>query len=218
MATTETTVKNSYIIFKTLADRLLALLLLILLFIIPLFPIICLLIKLESKGPIFYTQKRIGKAGKTFDMLKFRSMEVGSDKFLKEQIKKGFIDPLNFKTEVTDNYTKIGKFIRRTSIDELPQLINIIKGDMSVIGPRPIQQFEIDNYVKDSKENKSNIEKRNRVLPGLLCYWQVSSNKESMGFDERLMLDIKYVDKISLIEDFKILFSGIKVVLFPNNI
>ena len=211
--------KNKYFIIKNIIDRLSATLLLIILIIIPIIPIVSLLIKLESRGSVFYTQERVGKDGKLFKMWKFRSMEIGSDEILKKNIKNGIINPLSFKNESISSYTKIGKFIRKTSIDELPQLINIIKGDMSIVGPRPIQKFEIKSYLDvTGLVGEQNIILRNSVLPGLLCYWQTSDEKDKINLSKRVDMDLDYVNNLSLATDFKIILKGIKTVLSAKNL
>ncbi|MBF0715600.1 sugar transferase [Gemelliphila palaticanis] len=210
--------KTYYIFLKNIIDRFLALILLIALIIIPIIPLTALIIKLTSRGPIFYKQLRVGKNGEEFYMIKFRSMYVGYDSLMLTKIQEGKTNPLNFKIESKEGYTSIGKYIRKTSIDELPQLINIIRGDMAIIGPRPLQKFEIETFLENSRENKKIILKRNSVKPGLLCYWQINPQKDTMIFKDRMNLDVLYFDSISFITDFKILVLGFKTVLCNKNI
>ncbi|HFI0826818.1 TPA: sugar transferase [Streptococcus suis] len=199
-------------------DMILAFILLVCLIIIPVIPIVCLLIFFDNPGPVFYFQNRVGKDGKIFKIIKFRSMFIGAEKKLEKCIETGEYNPLDFKKETKDEYTRLGKIIRKTSIDELPQLLNILKGEMSFIGPRPIQQFEIESYLsKMGEEGKIILEMRESVLPGLLCYWQVSKDKDKISFHERMKLDIDYVQNISFIEDSKIFIRGILTVLRLGN-
>lgn len=178
-----------YKYIKRTLDILLSLVLLIILF-IPLL-IISLLIKIEDKGPIFFKQKRTGINGKEFYLIKFRSMKVDNE--LKEK----------------DEITKVGKFIRKTSIDELPQMINILKGDMSFIGPRP---WIIEYYLYMNKEQK----KRYSVLPGITGLAQVNGRDE-ISILEKISYDLKYIENYSFIQDLKIFFKTIYVLLENKN-
>lgn len=178
---------NKYLIVKRIIDILLSLILLIVL--CPLFIIISLIIITDSPGPIFFRQERTGLNGKDFYLIKFRSMAADNDVY-------------NFKEE--DKITKVGKFIRKTSLDELPQLINIIKGDMSFIGPRPWLPILNDYYSHEQK-------KRFLVKPGITGLAQVSGRKD-LNIVDRIELDVEYVDNISLVLDIKISFKTILVV------
>ncbi|WP_105300854.1 sugar transferase [Anaerococcus marasmi] len=177
-----------YVKFKRLLDIILSLFLMILL--LPLFLILSILIKIDSKGPVLYKQSRTGLNGADFILLKFRSMEADNNVY-------------DFKT--VDKITKIGKFIRKTSLDELPQLINILKGDMSFIGPRPWLPI-LNKYYTDSQK------KRFLVRPGLTGIAQVSGRKD-LNIIDRINLDLKYVDNISLLTDLKILGRTILVII-----
>lgn len=132
-----------YLILKNTLDRFLAFVLFITLIIIPIIPITILAIWIEDPGDVFYLQDRVGLNGKKFKVIKFRSMYKDADQRIKESINSGKTERLNFKEHSQSMTTKVGKVIRKLSIDELPQLLNIIKGDMSIVGPRPLQQFEI---------------------------------------------------------------------------
>ena len=112
--------------------------------------------------------------------------------------------------------TKVGAFIRKTSIDELPQLLNIIKGDMSIVGPRPLQALEVEVYCT-TEQHKEIMTKRLSLKPGLLCDWQITPQKDQMPFDERMLLDCSYVDKQSLTADVSLIAKGFKTVLYRNN-
>lgn len=175
--------------------------------VIPIFLIIGIWIKLESKGPIIFSQKRVGQNGKIFNMYKLRSMVVNAEE-LKEKLKENneMSGPM-FKMQYDPRITKIGRFIRKTSIDELPQLINVIKGDMSLVGPRPSLPEEVDQFEKW-------MLKRLDVKPGLTCYWQVSG-RNNIDFEDWMKLDIKYVSERSLFLDIKLIFKTV-VVLFGD--
>ena len=159
-----------YFVFKNILDRFLAFLLFITLIIIPIIPITILAIWLEDPGDVFFFQDRIGLNGNSFKVIKFRSMYNDADQIIKKSINSGEIDSLNFKEHSQSMTTKVGKVIRKLSIDELPQLLNIIKGDMSIVGPRPLQQFEITHHILTHKEMgiALKMSKRLSVKPGLL--------------------------------------------------
>lgn len=175
----------------------------------PILIIVGILIKLESKGPIVFTQKRVGKDGKEFDMYKLRSMVVNAEE-IKEKLKEQneMSGPM-FKMKDDPRITKIGKFIRKTSIDELPQLVNVLKGDMSLVGPRP----SLPNEVKDFE---TWMLKRLNVKPGLTCYWQVSG-RNNIDFEDWMKLDIKYVNERSFLLDIKLIFKTFFVLFGDNN-
>lgn len=174
----------------------------------PLFLIIALAIKLDSKGTVFYKHKRIGKNGKTIYLYKFRSMYSDS----KQQLEKLLEDPKirkkweeSYKIENDPRVTRVGKILRKLSIDELPQLINILIGNMSIIGPRPVIDGEIEKY----KENK---EKFLSVKPGLTGWWACNGRSRS-NYDERILLELYYVDHKSISLDLKCFFKTIVSVL-----
>ena len=208
-----------YLIFKNILDRFLAFFLFITLIIIPIIPITILAIWIEDPGDIFYLQDRVGLNGKKFKVIKFRSMYKNADQRIKESINSGKTDHLNFKEHSQSMTTKVGKVIRKLSIDELPQLLNIIKGDMSIVGPRPLQQFEITHYILTHQEMVIDLKmsKRFSVKPGLLCYWQVTPNKNDMHFADRMNLDLLYIDNVSLKTDFLLILKGFFTVLMGNN-
>lgn len=196
--------KNQYQITKRTADVLISLIGLI--FLSPLFIIISIAVKLDSKGPAFFVHKRIGKDGKIINVYKFRTMVDNAEglirEFTPEQLKK-FNE--NFKLEDDPRITKIGKFLRKTSLDELPQLLNILKGDLSIIGPRPVVSNEIERY----GENK---EKFLSVTPGLTGYW-AANGRSCTTYEERMQMELYYVDNISLKTDIEIFFKTIILVL-----
>ena len=196
--------KNQYQITKRTADVLVSLIGLI--FLSPLFIIISIAVKLDSKGPAFFVHKRIGKGGKIINVYKFRTMVDNAEglirEFTPEQLKK-FNE--NFKLEDDPRITKIGKFLRKTSLDELPQLLNILKGDLSIIGPRPIVSNELERYGK-------NKEKFLSVTPGLTGYW-AANGRSCTTYEERMQMELYYVDNISLKTDIEIFFKTIILVL-----
>ena len=173
----------------------------------PLFIIISIIIKTTSKGPVFFSQKRVGKNGKEFDMYKFRSMVVNAEELKEKLAAQNEMSGPMFKIKDDPRVTKVGKFIRKTSIDELPQLWNVIKGDMSLVGPRPSLPKEVAQF-------EDWMNRRLEVKPGLTCYWQVSG-RNNIDFEEWMKLDIKYVDERSTLIDIKLIFKTV-VVLFGD--
>lgn len=166
----------------------------------PIMLIIAIIIKCDSSGKCVFGHERIGKNGKKIKVYKFRSMYINSqeifDKFTEEQ-KKEYYE--NFKLDDDPRITKVGKFLRKTSLDELPQLINIIKGEMSVVGPRPIVDKEIEKY-------GPYFDKFVSVIPGLTGYWQANGRSDTT-YDERVQMDMYYIDNKSIILDFKIILK-----------
>jgi exopolysaccharide biosynthesis polyprenyl glycosylphosphotransferase len=189
--------KRRYCFFKRMMDIICSLIGLIAL--VPIFLIVAVAIKIESKGPIVFIQKRVGKDGKTFGMYKFRSMVVNAEE-LKDKLsdKNEMCGPM-FKMKEDPRITKVGKFIRKTSIDELPQLINVLRGEMSLVGPRPSLPDEVMKFENWMMQRLS-------VKPGLTCYWQVSGRND-IGFREWMRLDIKYVEERSLLVDIQLIFK-----------
>lgn len=171
----------------------------------PLLLVIAILIYLEDKGPVIYSQTRIGKDGRAFKLYKFRSMCVDADEKLKDLQKLNERDGPVFKIKNDPRVTKVGKFIRKTCIDELPQLVNIIKGDMSIVGPRPPLPNEVEQYNSYQKQ-------RLLVVPGLTCYWQIQKGEETT-FDEWVELDLKYIKERSILLDFRLILLTFKVIL-----
>lgn len=175
----------------------------------PLLLVISILIKLESKGPIVFSQKRIGLNGKHFNMYKLRSMVVNAEELKKKLAAENEMSGPMFKMKNDPRITKVGKFIRKTSIDELPQLINILKGDMSLVGPRPSLPNEV-------KQFDSWMMRRLEVKPGLTCIWQVSG-RNNIDFEDWMKLDIKYVEERSLMLDIKLVFKTFFVLFGDEN-
>lgn len=194
-----------YYIFKRLVDFIASLLGLIILS--PVFLIVALLIRRDG-GKAFFTQSRIGKNGKVIKVYKFRSMVMHGEEVLEkllasdENIRKEYLT--NKKLENDPRITKIGKFIRKTSIDELPQLINVLLGQMSLVGPRPSLPKEVEKFETWMLE-------RLNVKPGLTCYWQVSGRND-IDFEDWMKLDIKYVNERNLWIDIKLIFKTVFVL------
>ncbi len=173
----------------------------------PLFLLIALLIKIDSKGNIIYKHKRIGKYGKYIYLYKFRSMYIDADKRLKKLLKNPKIKKEweeNFKLDNDSRITKIGKVLRKTSLDELPQLFNILKGEMSLIGPRPVIDEEIVKYGEQKDKFLS-------VTPGLTGWW-ACNGRSDIDYDERIKLELFYVDHCSILLDIKCIFKTVVAV------
>lgn len=180
------------------------------LILIPVFLIIGILIKLEDpKGSVFFSQKRSGLNGKEFNMYKFRSMVHNAEDLLESLMSKNEMDGPVFKIKDDPRITKIGKFIRKTSLDELPQLFNVLKGDMSLVGPRPPIPREVIQYNKYQYQ-------RLLVKPGITCYWQISG-RNNIDFDEWVELDLKYIKERNLFKDIYIILMTLPVLLGDKN-
>ena len=176
----------------------------------PLFLIVAILIKLEDpKGKVFFAQERNGRYPKTFKMYKFRSMVHNAEELLKDLMDRNEQTGPVFKINDDPRITKVGKFIRKTSIDELPQLFNVLKGDMSLVGPRPPIPHEVDQY-------NSYQMQRLAVKPGLTCIWQVSG-RNNIGFDEWVEMDIEYIKTRNLWLDIKLIFKTVGVLFGDDN-
>lgn len=192
--------KKSYFFIKRMFDIILSLI--ALLISSPFLIIIAILIKMEDKGPVFYKHKRIGKNGKYIYLYKFRSMYKDADIRLKEMLKDPKIKKKweeNFKLENDPRITRVGNIIRKTSLDELPQLLNILKGEMSIVGPRPIIDGEIEKYGKNKDKFLS-------VKPGLTGWW-ACNGRSCTNYDDRIKLELYYVDNCSIILDIRCIFK-----------
>ncbi|CAM5388367.1 putative colanic biosynthesis UDP-glucose lipid carrier transferase [Streptomyces afghaniensis 772] [Streptomyces afghaniensis] len=190
--------QKAYLLFKRVFDILCAIIGLLILSI--LFFIIGFLIKLEDKqGSVFFKQTRIGKDGKPFEMYKFRSMVSNAEDLKASLMDKNEATGPVFKIKDDPRVTRIGKFIRKTSIDELPQLINVIKGEMSLVGPRPSLPQEVAAYSSYERQ-------RLKVVPGITCYWQVGG-RSNLSFMEWVELDLKYIRERNLFIDFKLIIK-----------
>jgi len=172
----------------------------------PLLLVVALLVKLEDRGPVLFRQVRVGKNGREFKMLKFRSMRVDAEARLKELLAKNQHNGgVTFKIKDDPRVTRIGKWIRKYSVDEFPQFWNVFRGDMSLVGPRPPVPREVALYTLADR-------RRLAVKPGITCIWQVSGRAE-IDFPGQVQLDVRYIESRSLWEDIKILFKTIPAVL-----
>ncbi len=169
------------------------------------FPVISLAIKLDSRGPLFFDQKRVGENGRTFTCWKFRSMYVDAEARKKELMTKNEMKGAMFKMKDDPRVTPVGRFLRKTSLDELPQFWNVFRGEMSLVGTRPPTPDEVVTY-----ENWHR--KRICIRPGITGYWQVSGRNQIRDFDEVARLDIEYIDKWTIWLDIKLLFKTVWVV------
>ena len=196
--------KRVYIVVKRFLDIFLSLIGLIILS--PIFLIIAIIIKLDSKGPVFFVHSRIGEKGKPIGIYKFRTMVTNAEELIKKftpEQKEEF--EKNFKLENDPRVTKIGNFLRKTSLDELPQILNILKGELSIIGPRPIVQAELEKYGDDKEKFLS-------VKPGLTGYW-AANGRSDISYEERIQMELYYVDNMSFWLDIKIFFKTILAVI-----
>ena len=196
--------QSPYRYIKRFMDVILATIALVVLS--PIFLIIAIAIKIESKGPVFFKHARIGKNGKIIKLYKFRSMVINAEELIKsftpEQMKEY---KENYKLTNDPRITKIGKFLRKTSLDELPQLLNIIKGDLSIIGPRPVVTDELKKY-------GANTEKFLSVTPGLTGYW-AANGRSCTTYEQRMQMELYYIDNLSLKMDVKVFFKTIEAVI-----
>lgn len=197
----------TYLFFKRTIDVFGALIGLVILSV--LFIAVAFLIKVEDpRGPVFFAQERVGKKGKNFKMYKFRSMVVDAEDKLKDLLELNETTGAMFKMKNDPRITKIGKFIRKTSIDELPQLWNVLKGDMSLVGPRPPLLREVLEYTAYDKQ-------RLLVKPGCTGPWQVSG-RSNIGFKEMVELDLIYIKTRNCKADINLILKTIKIILIPN--
>ncbi len=172
----------------------------------PFMLIVALVIWIDSPGasPIF-SQERVGRNGKPFKFLKFRSMVPNAEAKLDELMDRNEMDGPVFKIKEDPRITRVGRFIRKTSIDELPQLINILLGDMSIVGPRPALPREVEQY-------DDYVRQRLYMQPGLTCYWQIQPHRNKLSFEEWVELDLKYIRERSFWTDWKIIFLTVRAV------
>ncbi|MBN1159239.1 MAG: sugar transferase [Bacteroidales bacterium] len=181
----------------------------ILLLVSPLMCLIAILIKATSKGPILFKQERVGLRGRKFYIYKFRTMISNAEELKVRLLEKNESDGPVFKIKDDPRITKLGKILRKTGLDELPQLFNVLKGEMSLIGPRPPLPSEVTKYERWHLRRLS-------VKPGITCTWQVMPNRNNVIFDKWMNLDVQYIDKWSIKEDIKILFRTVKTVFYPT--
>lgn len=197
--------KRGYWLLRRGQDILFSLLALLVLW--PIMLIVALIIYIDDPhGSPIFAQERCGRDGKLFKMYKFRSMYVDAEDRLKDLLKDNEMDGPAFKIKDDPRITRVGGFIRKTSLDELPQLFNILKGDMSIVGPRPALPREVELYTDLQKQ-------RMYVTPGLTCYWQVQPKRNEVSFDEWMALDLKYIQERSFWVDWKIIFKTFGAVL-----
>ena len=173
----------------------------------PVLLLIALLVFLDDpKGSPIFSQKRWGRKGKEFDFYKFRSMYVDAESKLEELLEQNEMEGPAFKIKNDPRITRLGRILRKTGLDELPQLVNILKGDMSIVGPRPPLPREVEQYNDYQKQ-------RLIVTPGLTCYWQIQPHRNELTFDEWMDLDIKYIYERSFWVDWKIILATVRTVL-----
>lgn len=171
----------------------------------PLFILLAILIKLEDpKGSVFFSQKRIGKDGKAFRMYKFRSMVANAEQLLPELLQQNEVSGAMFKMKADPRITRIGRLLRKTSMDELPQLWNVIKGEMSLVGPRPPLPREVEQYSTYDMQ-------RLQVTPGCTGLWQISG-RNNVGFEQMVELDLQYISERSIRKDLEIIFKTVGVL------
>jgi lipopolysaccharide/colanic/teichoic acid biosynthesis glycosyltransferase len=172
----------------------------------PVFAVVALLIKLRDRGPVLFVQKRVGKGGTLFNFYKFRSMVVGAERQRADLLlSNDHGESITFKMKRDPRITWIGRIIRRASIDELPQFLNVLKGDMTLVGPRPALPCEVEQYSDSDR-------RRLEVTPGLTCIWQISG-RAILPFHEQVRLDVNYIERQSFLFDLEILARTIPAVL-----
>ena len=175
------------------------------LFLLPVLLGVALAVRATSRGPVFFRQERVGRDGRTFSMLKFRSMVVGADRLVEQLAADSDGNGVLFKKKDDPRITRVGKFMRRYSLDELPQLLNVLRGEMSLVGPRPPLPTEVERYGFD-------MHRRFLVKPGLTGLWQVSGRSD-LSWDDSVRIDVRYVENWSLTFDFMILWKTVGAVL-----
>jgi lipopolysaccharide/colanic/teichoic acid biosynthesis glycosyltransferase len=199
----ETTIRFSYILKRVLDISVSIAALIVLL---PLLVFTAIAIWIENPGPVFYTQIRVGQNGKHFSFYKFRSMVVNADKFKQELASRNESSAgVIFKMKKDPRITRVGRIIRKFSIDELPQLLNVLLGDMSLVGPRPPLPGEVAKYTLDQR-------KRLHVIPGITCLWQVSGRSD-IPFTDQVKLDLQYIQSAGFLNDIRLLLKTIPAVL-----
>lgn len=171
-----------------------------------LFLVVAVAIKLDSPGPVLFNQERVGKDGRTFKMYKFRSMFKDAEDRLESLQSLNEKDGPVFKIKHDPRVTRVGRFIRKTSLDELPQFLNVLLGNMSIVGPRPALPREVCHYTPYERQ-------RLLIKPGITCYWQTRRNRDDISFDEWVALDLLYIKQCSVWADFKLIVQTIGVVL-----
>ena len=202
---TVTGTKKGYLVVKRIFDVTMSLVALIVLS--PVFLLTAIAIWAEDRGPAIYVQKRIGQGEKIFSIYKFRSMRINAEQ-IHEQMRKEYGDEeVSFKLKDDPRVTSVGKIIRKFNIDELPQLLNILTGDMSIVGPRPLPVYE---YEDEKKRYGDKYALRYETPQGLTCIWQIS-NRAEVSFEERMQMDVEYVEKCNFMLDMILI---VKTALF----
>jgi lipopolysaccharide/colanic/teichoic acid biosynthesis glycosyltransferase len=189
------------LVLKTMGDIYFSIIAVILLS--PFFLFISLLIKLGSKGPVIFKQERIGLRGRKFKLYKFRTMVVDAEEQLKKLQASNEADGPVFKIKDDPRITKVGKFLRKTGLDELPQLFNVVRGEMSLIGPRPPLEDEVKQYERWQLRRLS-------VKPGITCTWQIVPDRHDVSFEEWMELDLHYIDSWNLFKDVRLFFKTVR--------
>jgi exopolysaccharide biosynthesis polyprenyl glycosylphosphotransferase len=189
------------LILKTMGDIYFSIIAIVLL--LPVFLSLGLIIKIGSKGPVFFKQERIGLRGRKFKLFKFRTMVVDAEAQLKNLQAMNEADGPVFKIKDDPRITRVGKFLRKTGLDELPQLFNVVRGDMSLIGPRPPLEDEVKQYERWQLRRLS-------VKPGITCSWQIVPDRHDVSFEQWMELDLHYIDNWNLSKDFGLFFKTVK--------
>lgn len=201
-------VNRFYLIGRRAQDILFSLLGLSVLW--PVILIVALMIVIESPGAgPFFVQDRVGKDGRIFKFIKLRSMRPNAETELEKLLDQNEMSGPVFKIKNDPRITRVGRFIRRSSIDELPQLWNVLKGDMSLVGPRPAIPREVEQYDEYQRQRLS-------VQPGMTCYWQIQPHRNALSFNEWVELDVKYIRERSFVTDWKIILKTFSAVIHMN--
>ncbi len=198
---------NISLILKTISDIYFSVSALLLL--LPVMIFIGILIKIESRGPVFFRQERIGLRGRKFQLFKFRTMVVNAEEMLEKLKGQNQADGPVFKIKKDPRITRVGLILRKTGLDELPQLYNVLRGEMSLIGPRPPLESEVRSYERWQLRRLS-------VKPGITCTWQVIPNRNDVKFEKWMRMDLNYIDNWSLIKDFQLFFKTIRTIFLAG--
>lgn len=198
---------NIAVVFKTASDIYFSIITLILLF--PFLLLVALLIKLDSRGPVLFVQERVGLRGRKFKLYKFRTMVTGAEQLLNQLRVHNQADGPVYKIKDDPRITRLGKYLRKTGIDEIPQLFNVIKGEMSLIGPRPPLESEVIHYERWQLRRLS-------VKPGITCTWQVIPNRNDVKFEKWMQMDLNYIDNWSFKKDIKLVFKTIYLMFLAE--
>jgi len=197
----DTPSSNISLVLKSMGDIYFSILAIILL--IPVFLVIAIIIKVGSKGPVFFKQERIGLRGRKFKLFKFRTMVVDAEEQLKKLRARNEADGPVFKIKDDPRITRVGRFLRKTGLDELPQLFNVVRGEMSLIGPRPPLENEVKQYERWQLRRLS-------VKPGITCSWQIIPDRHDVSFEEWMELDLHYIDNWNLFKDVSLFFKTVR--------